>query len=311
MAPPGSVEVDGQEKVRTLATVVVPEFSEQEVAQHITRKDCWVIYKDVVYDVSSFVEDHPGGPEIVMQYAGQDISKVFHSIMSHDHSDAAISILGGHKIGVLKDPQFRVGVRSKEEQRMFFASSEPEVIDLEKPIVTQMWAANMPLAQYLRYTHTPHFLKGGRVARFFENPFMEFISRNTWHSVLLWIPVVLYFISIAREVHPAHTAAFLFAGGIFLWTFLEYSIHRFLFHIDGHLPDHPLFVCGHFLLHGVHHFLPMDRYVRARDGDHGLSPDSHAQRRGLVSPGPPPPPRRSRLPPPAPAASRRPRRPRS
>jgi 4-hydroxysphinganine ceramide fatty acyl 2-hydroxylase len=237
----------------------VPEYGEQEVALHNTRKDAWVIYKDVVYNVSSFVEDHPGGPQILMDYAGKDITDVFHSIIPHDHSDAAVSILKEHKIGLLKDREFRLAKRSKTEEAMFTQADEPEVIDLEKPVVTQMWAARMPLKQYLRYTHTPHFLKGGRVARFFENPIMEFLSRNTWHAVLLWVPVVWYCFTVSAENHSPHMAAFLFAMGVFLWTLLEYSLHRFVFHLDERIPDYPIFVCGHFLLHGVHHFLPMDR----------------------------------------------------
>jgi len=42
---------------------------------------------------------------------------------------------------------------------------------------------------------------------------------------------------------------------------LEYALHRFLFHIDELLPDRPFFLMIHFLLHGIHHYLPMDRCV--------------------------------------------------
>lgn len=36
-------------------------------------------------------------------------------------------------------------------------------------------------------------------------------------------------------------------------------MHRFLFHIDEYLPDKPAFLTLHFLMHGIHHYLPMDR----------------------------------------------------
>ena len=49
--------------------------------------------------------------------------------------------------------------------------------------------------------------------------------------------------------------------GNFIWTLLEYTLHRFLFHIDEVLPDTPAFLTLHFLMHGIHHYLPMDRYV--------------------------------------------------
>lgn len=47
--------------------------------------------------------------------------------------------------------------------------------------------------------------------------------------------------------------------GTIIWTILEYGLHRFLFHIDELLPDHPVFLTLHFLLHGIHHYMPMDR----------------------------------------------------
>jgi len=32
-----------------------------EVAQHATQEDCWVIYQSQVFDVTSYVSQHPGG----------------------------------------------------------------------------------------------------------------------------------------------------------------------------------------------------------------------------------------------------------
>lgn len=47
--------------------------------------------------------------------------------------------------------------------------------------------------------------------------------------------------------------------GNFIWTILEYAMHRFLFHLDDLVPDYPVFLTLHFLLHGIHHYMPMDR----------------------------------------------------
>jgi 4-hydroxysphinganine ceramide fatty acyl 2-hydroxylase len=60
-----------------------------------------------------------------------------------------------------------------------------------------------------------------------------------------------------------------FLIGNIIWTLLEYGMHRFLFHIDELLPDRPAFLTLHFLLHGIHHYLPMDKYVLT------LSPANH------------------------------------
>jgi 4-hydroxysphinganine ceramide fatty acyl 2-hydroxylase len=50
-----------------------------------------------------------------------------------------------------------------------------------------------------------------------------------------------------------------FGIGNLIWTLFEYGFHRFLFHVDRVLPDHPAFLTLHFLMHGIHHYLPMDR----------------------------------------------------
>jgi 4-hydroxysphinganine ceramide fatty acyl 2-hydroxylase len=42
---------------------------------------------------------------------------------------------------------------------------------------------------------------------------------------------------------------------------VEYTLHRFLFHSEDYwLPNHPLILANHFLIHGIHHAFPMDRY---------------------------------------------------
>ncbi|KAF2965106.1 hypothetical protein GQX73_g8461 [Xylaria multiplex] len=49
-------------------------YSASEVAQHNTRGDCWVIINNQIWDVTGWLDLHPGGPDILFQYAGQDAS---------------------------------------------------------------------------------------------------------------------------------------------------------------------------------------------------------------------------------------------
>jgi 4-hydroxysphinganine ceramide fatty acyl 2-hydroxylase len=52
---------------------------------------------------------------------------------------------------------------------------------------------------------------------------------------------------------------------MFLWTLVEYGMHRFLFHVDEWMPDNRWFLTLHFVLHGIHHYLPTDRYFPTLD----------------------------------------------
>ena len=48
----------------------LPLFSAEEVQQHNTEKDAWIIHRGKVYDVSEFLERHPGGKDILLAYPG-------------------------------------------------------------------------------------------------------------------------------------------------------------------------------------------------------------------------------------------------
>lgn len=55
-----------------------------EVQKHNTKKDCWVIIHGKAYDVSDFLDEHPGGSAIILKYAGKDATKAFDPIHPGD-----------------------------------------------------------------------------------------------------------------------------------------------------------------------------------------------------------------------------------
>uniref|UniRef100_A0A453P6N6 Cytochrome b5 heme-binding domain-containing protein n=1 Tax=Aegilops tauschii subsp. strangulata TaxID=200361 RepID=A0A453P6N6_AEGTS len=46
-------------------------YSFQEVRKHSQRKDCWLIISGKVYDVTPFMEEHPGGDEVLLACTGE------------------------------------------------------------------------------------------------------------------------------------------------------------------------------------------------------------------------------------------------
>ncbi|XP_066143399.1 cytochrome b5-like [Euwallacea fornicatus] len=79
----------------------------QEVSWHDTIRDCWIVVYDRVYDITGFLEEHPGGDEILMEYAGRDASIAFRDT---GHSGQAVRLLEKYFIGELpvKERIFRI-----------------------------------------------------------------------------------------------------------------------------------------------------------------------------------------------------------
>lgn len=46
------------------------ELSGAEIAQHDSRKSCWIVIDSKVYDITSFIAQHPGGAAVLLKQAG-------------------------------------------------------------------------------------------------------------------------------------------------------------------------------------------------------------------------------------------------
>mmetsp|Transcript_15378 Transcript_15378/g.36498 ORF Transcript_15378/g.36498 Transcript_15378/m.36498 type:complete len:348 (-) Transcript_15378:420-1463(-) len=219
-----------------------------EIKKHDKEDDAWVVKDGQVYDVSKFLKEHPGGASIVIPYLGSDIGEVFEDEDHHVHSDAAHAMMDRYRIGYLAGaPRARPVKRGKD-----FSSVE---FDWNKPIIFQIGKLG---DQYSEFIHTPQVMD--EPARFFEYDFMEFFSRTSWWAVpTVWVPVVLGVLAYTASLPIAAGAmALYYLAGLLFWSFLEYSLHRWLFHLDEWVQFSTVTITLHFLLHGVHHLLPMD-----------------------------------------------------
>ncbi|EMC92850.1 hypothetical protein BAUCODRAFT_133772 [Baudoinia panamericana UAMH 10762] len=59
----------------------------EEVAKHNSRESCWVIVHGRAYDVTEFMPEHPGGPKIILKYAGKDATEEYDPIHPPDTLD--------------------------------------------------------------------------------------------------------------------------------------------------------------------------------------------------------------------------------
>lgn len=125
-------------------------------------------------------------------------------------------------------------------------------VDLNKPLVFQVGHLG---EAYQEWVHQPIVSKEG--PRFFESDFWEFLTLTVWWAIpVIWLPVVCWCISMSiRMGQTLPHVALMVLFGIFVWTLLEYTLHRFLFHIKTKSYWGNTI---HYLLHGCHHKHPMD-----------------------------------------------------
>lgn len=255
---------------------ILPTLLPAEVATHNNSKSCYVTMGTRVFDVTDFIDSHPGGGELVLEYGGKDVTEIMKYELSHHHSEAAYEILEESLIGfvttakvmdttvksskpgeILPLPPTIVGVEelaangASKEAAVFTStgmSSEEDLtretdaitdyktykfLDLNKPLILQVWFGGFSKDFYLEQVHRPRHYKGGESAPLFGN-FLEPLTKTPWWVVpMVWLPPVVYGTYISRSgfSNIAQEAAYWFLG-LFIWTFLEYLLHRFLFHLD-------------------------------------------------------------------------------
>ncbi|KAL9252521.1 Dihydroceramide fatty acyl 2-hydroxylase FAH1-like protein [Drosera capensis] len=125
-------------------------------------------------------------------------------------------------------------------------------VDLNKPLVFQVGHLG---EAYDEWVHQPLVSKTG--PRFFANDYAELLTLTKWWVIpLIWLPVASWFFlsSIQRGLSPQSTMMTAVCG-IFVWSIVEYIIHRFIFHMKTtSYWGNTL----HYFIHGFHHKHPMD-----------------------------------------------------
>jgi cytochrome b involved in lipid metabolism len=74
-------------------------FTLTEVAGHGTKDSCYTTINSNVYNLTSWVDKHPGGAQRILNICGKDGTATF--TKKHGNSENAKTILDGFKIGTL------------------------------------------------------------------------------------------------------------------------------------------------------------------------------------------------------------------
>ncbi|CAD5231303.1 unnamed protein product [Bursaphelenchus okinawaensis] len=78
------------------------KFTRAEVAEHNSNKDVWMIIGNKVFDVTKFLDEHPGGCEVLLEKAGEDRTEAFEDI---GHSSDARTLKEDYLVGEIVDEE--------------------------------------------------------------------------------------------------------------------------------------------------------------------------------------------------------------
>ena len=79
------------------------KYTYEEIKKHNTENDIWIIYKNQIYDVTNFLNNHPGGKDKLMLAAGNSVEPYWNVYKQHYTPEIINNILDPMKIGTIKD----------------------------------------------------------------------------------------------------------------------------------------------------------------------------------------------------------------
>lgn len=249
----------------TTASETLQTYSREELRrrQASSDKQCFVTRGNKVYELSEFLAAHPGGEDLILEYAGKDVSEIMADEASHPHSDVAYEILDEHHVGYLiqedggateasdkvdnsttkhrlsrEEPLFpNTGMSCEEDLTVETDLNEDyrkhHFLDLNKAMLPQLWSGGFSKEFYLQQVHRPRYYKNGESAPIFGN-FLEPLTKTAWWVIpIVWLPVISYGVSVGMEGMSSILAGSLyFLLGFGLWSLIEYCMHRFIFHVE-------------------------------------------------------------------------------
>jgi len=86
-------------------------LTRKQVSEHNSNKDTWLLIHNNVYDLTAFLNEHPGGEEVLIEQAGKDATENFEDV---GHSSDAREMMKKYKIGELVHEE-RTSIPEKSE----------------------------------------------------------------------------------------------------------------------------------------------------------------------------------------------------
>ncbi|KAG8168850.1 hypothetical protein KVR01_001599 [Diaporthe batatas] len=156
------------------------QYSVADVAKHKDESNgMWIIVDNGVYDITNFLDEHPGGPKILKRMAGKDSSKQFWKY----HNERVLEKYGDKlKVGTVKEQAklkevFRL--RAEYEERLLATNLGPprgkSLLDVDvhlgdKSCMTRWYDDGTERGQCVRIFDVPDTLSGDILRLYHDLP---------------------------------------------------------------------------------------------------------------------------------------------
>lgn len=111
-------------------------YSLADVKSHNTNKSTWLVIHNNIYDVTAFLNEHPGGEEVLLEQAGKEATEAFEDV---GHSTDARELMAKYKVGELIESERKAvpekkqpdwGTGDNKEESSFKAWLPPLILGL-------------------------------------------------------------------------------------------------------------------------------------------------------------------------------------
>ncbi len=102
-------------------------LSSTEVAKHNRASDCWMIISGKIYNLTSYLNSHPGGAAIIIQACGQDGSALYRTKGGGggNHSGYAYGLLANYLVGTLGEQKTPAQIQQLQQQSQAASQNLP------------------------------------------------------------------------------------------------------------------------------------------------------------------------------------------
>lgn len=88
---------------------MVQTYSLEEVKKHNDNSSCWLVIHNNIYDVTKFLNEHPGGEEVLLEQGGKECSEAFEDV---GHSTDAREMMQKYLVGEIIESE-KIPVKQK------------------------------------------------------------------------------------------------------------------------------------------------------------------------------------------------------